>query len=135
MDHLITEYFQSISKEERKEITFKEECQGVCKDDGSSTVTHVCPHHQLQVLLCFVGHLHYKSSSQLVTLKDALHPLGWTSGPEPSSLPGLPTVRASAAVPLLNRDLFLSCGKLKDQGEVETCSCLSRLPCRSFKEA
>lgn len=65
MDNLITEYFQSTSKE--RKITFEEECQSVRKDDSSSTVTHVCPHHQLQVLLCFVGHLHDNRSGQLVT--------------------------------------------------------------------
>lgn len=64
MDSLIMNYLQSVRKEERQ-ITFKEECQGVCKDDSSSTVTHVCPHHQLQVLLCFVGHLHDNRTSQL----------------------------------------------------------------------
>lgn len=63
-----------ISKEERK-ITFEEECQGVRKDDSSSTVTHVCPHHQLQVLFCFVGHLHDNRTSQLVILKNILHPI------------------------------------------------------------
>lgn len=53
----ITDCFQSSCTEKREEITFKEECEGVCKDDSSPTVAHVCPHHQLQVLLCFFGHL------------------------------------------------------------------------------
>lgn len=66
MDSLIMDYSQSIRKEERK-ITFEKECQGVCKDDSSSTITHVCPHHQLQVLFCFVGHLHDNRTSQLNT--------------------------------------------------------------------
>lgn len=70
MDSLIMDYLQSIKKEERQ-ITFKEECQGVCKDDSSSTVTHVCPHHQLQVLFCFVGHLHDNRTSQLNTQRDS----------------------------------------------------------------
>lgn len=59
-------YLQAFRKGERK-ITFKEECQGVCKDDSSSTVTHVCPHHQLQVLFCFVGDLNDNRTSQLNT--------------------------------------------------------------------
>lgn len=73
-------YFQSISKEERK-ITFKEKCQGVRKDDSSSTVTQVCPHHQLQVLLCFVGHLHDNRTCQVVTLIGILHPMGAALSP------------------------------------------------------
>lgn len=130
------DYFQSVSKE--RKITFKEECQSVCKDDSSSTVTHVCPHHQLQVLLCFVGHLHDNRTSQLVTLKDILHPTGWTSVPcpiEPRAFASLPTARGTAAVPPLNGDPFLSCGKLKDQRKAEACSSLSRLPRMSFKQA
>lgn len=66
MGSLMMDYLQTIREGERK-ITFEEECQGVCKDDSSSTVTHVCPHHQLQVLFCFVGDLHDNRTSQLNT--------------------------------------------------------------------
>lgn len=47
---------------------------------------------------------------------------------------GLPIAKAIALVSPLNRDPFLSCGKLKGQGEAETCSSLSRLPCRKLKQ-
>lgn len=65
----ITDCFQASCTEKREEITFEEERQGVCKDDSSPTVAHVCPHHQLQVLLCFFGHLGDSRDRQRAQLK------------------------------------------------------------------
>lgn len=65
----ITDCFQASCTEKREEITFEEERQGVCKDDSSPTVAHVCPHHQLQVLLCFFGHLGDSRDRQRAELK------------------------------------------------------------------
>lgn len=116
-------YSQSIREEERQ-ITFEEECQGVCKDDSSSTVTHVCPHHQLQVLLCFVGHLQWKHQSAEHpkvffiphVLFLALESFCWPSH-----------YKSYCCCSSFEQDPFLSCGKLKAQGKAETCSFLSRL--------
>lgn len=84
MVNLIPHYLQSITR--KRQFTFKEERQRVCKDDSSSTVTHVCPHHQLQVLFCLLGHLHDKRTSQLLLLKELTHPMGWSSVPCPREL-------------------------------------------------